>query len=116
MNLKNGKAMGKDGLKSEHLKFAHPLLFEFLTKMFNIMIQYNFIPDELMAVVLAPMLKKKGLDPKNMNNYRPIALAPLSSKIFKKSILLQNLHFLASHINQFCFKRTASKEFMYSAS
>ena len=74
------------------------------------MIKYEFIPDEMMTVILSPILKKRGLDPKLKQNYRPIALATLLSKIFEKLVLLSTINELSTISNQFGFKRRSECE------
>ena len=63
-----------------------------------------------MTVVIVPILKKKGLDPKNKNNYRPIALATLLSKVLEKLILFYTIKQLNTTDNQFGFKRRSGCE------
>jgi len=43
--LSDGKAAGIDGLTIEHIKYCHPLVIVLLKHIFNIMQQYNYVPD-----------------------------------------------------------------------
>jgi len=81
-NLKNNKAVGSDNLQAEHLKYAGWSIILPLTNLMNSMLCHSYIPQNLMKVVIVPILKKKGADPSKSLNYRPIALASTLSKIF----------------------------------
>ena len=74
------------------------------------MVLHHFIPEDLMTVMIVPILKKKGLDPKNKDNYRPIALATLLSKVLEKLILVNTIKCLTTTDNQFGFKRRSGCE------
>ena len=45
-NLKSGKSGGFDGLVAEHLKYCHPSIMSTLTKLFNLMMTFCYIPDK----------------------------------------------------------------------
>lgn len=108
--LKCNKAVGSDLLQAEHLKYAGQSLLTPLCDLINAMISHSFIPDSVMRVVIIPILKKKGLDPRKSAHYRPIALASVISKIVELVLLQRFGDNLATSDNQFGYKRGIGTE------
>ena len=63
-----------------------------------------------MKVNIVPLLKKRNLDPKCKNNYRPIALATVISKLYEKMLLSRYSKYLKTKDNQFGFKKATGCE------
>ena len=82
--LKKGKAAGIDGLTCEHLQNCHPIVITMLTKLFNLMIKYSFVPNDfgLGIIILIPKGESKGNKSK-VEDFRGIILSPILSKILK---------------------------------
>ena len=81
-DLKNGKACGRDGLHSEHFKYGSCKLNVLLSMLFNSMILHGYVCQGLMDTVLVPIIKDKKGDISSKDNYRPIAITSVVSKIF----------------------------------
>src|ERR1043165_5328078 len=45
-NLSKGKAASLNKLTEEHLIYSHPCVVLILTKIFNLMIKFEYVPDE----------------------------------------------------------------------
>ena len=80
------KSKGPDGLTAEHFRFAPPTVWGMLANLFNSCLAHSFLPKHLLDVNIMPILKKKGLDCKKSQDYRPIALATAASKIFEHAL------------------------------
>ena len=65
----------------------------------------GFLPDSMLAVVLVPIIKDKTGRIDRIDNYRPIALASVVSKVVERILLDRISHFLETCPNQFGFKR-----------
>ena len=65
---------------------------------------HGFPPDSMLSVVLVPVIKDKCGKINDSDNYRPIALASVMSKIVEKVILGRMSSFLITSSNQFGFK------------
>ena len=65
-----------------------------------------------MITILAPIIKNKAGDLSDNNNYRPIALAIVASKLFESLILSRVSTFLCTYVNQFGFKKHHSTEML----
>ena len=62
-----------------------------------------FLPDTMMTTIIAPIIKNKSGDLSDNNNYRPIALATVASKLFESLILSRATPFLITCDKQFGF-------------
>ena len=62
----------------------------------------------MMVTIMAPIIKNKSGDLSGNNNYRPIALATVASKLFESLILSRATPFLTTCSNQFGFKKQHS--------
>ena len=63
-----------------------------------------------MITIRAPIIKNKAGDLSDNNNYRPIALATIASKLFESLILSRVSTFLSTCVNLFGFKKHHSTE------
>ena len=63
-----------------------------------------FLPDSMLAVVLVPIIKDNTGRIDRIDNYRPIALASVVSKVVERILLDRISHFLETWSNQFGFK------------
>ena len=101
------KATGVDKIPAKVLKLAAPVITNSITKIFNCCIETGEFPlDWRIAKVTS--LHQKG--PKNLlDNYRPISILLIISKVFKRIVYDQFYKYLASHnllsTHQFGFRR-----------
>ena len=56
-NLKMGKSASVDSLTAEHLKYAHPCLIIILTKLFNMMLALEYVPNAFASSKAIPIPK-----------------------------------------------------------
>ena len=85
LNLKSGKSAGTDSLQSEHFKYADTKLCCVLRIIFNAMFSHGYLPSKLMETIIIPIIKdKKGLVT-DKDNYRPVAVTSVVSKIIEVS-------------------------------
>ena len=59
-DMSNNKAPGHDSLTIEHIKYAHPSLVVILCKLFNIILDTGFVPDDFGLGITTPIPKFKG--------------------------------------------------------
>lgn len=103
--LKLGKALGGDGLGSEHLLFACPAIVIHLRKLFLSMATHCFVPDDFGKGTLIPLIKDKLGNANDVNNYRGITLIPVISKLFELVLSELCKPFLQTDDLQFGFKK-----------
>ena len=78
-----GKVLGYDSVSNEHFKCANEKLHILMSLLYSSMLIHGFLPDATMITIIAPIIKNKGADLSNNNNYRPTALATIASKLFE---------------------------------
>jgi len=110
-DLKKGKSPGLDNISSEHFKYASDKLYVLLSLVLNCMIKHGYLPAKFMETVLVPIVKDKKGDITDGDNYRPIAITCVTSKVVELVILEKFLDYLHTTDNQFGFKHGLSTEF-----
>ena len=88
-SLKPKTSTGYDGLSGKILKKIKVPLIEPLTFLINQSLNSGIFPDKLKIAKILPIYKKDNEH--SLNNYRPISLLPVISKIFEK-VIFQQLH------------------------
>ena len=104
------KSPGLDGISSEHLKFCSRRILPLLSFLFGAILVHGIIPNEMIQSVITPVIKDKNGDITMKNNYRPIAISSIISKVFEKVILDRCSMFLNTSDHQFGFKRKHSTD------
>jgi Reverse transcriptase (RNA-dependent DNA polymerase) len=103
--LKMGKAAGLDGIHPEHVVYAHPAIVLHLCNLFNLILIHGYVPDGFGKGVIIPLIKDKGGDLLNSDNYRGITISPIISKIFELCVLDKIECNLLTCDQQFGFKK-----------
>jgi len=83
-SLQNKNSSGFDNLSNRMLKREPHLFADILCPLINSSLDEGFFPDCLKIANVIPIYKKG--DKTNLNNYRPISLLPVVSKVFEKVI------------------------------
>ena len=92
------------------MRLASPLIFEHLTNLFNLLLRHAYIPRSISDSYITPVLKDSNGSKLNSNNYRPIAVSSVFSKLFE-SLLKERLEpLIRSSDNQFSFKPSLGTE------
>ena len=71
----------------------------------------SFLPQSLLETTIVPVIKNKCGSLTDSNNYRPIAIATITSKLLESVILMKCEEYLFTSDNQFGFKAQHSTEF-----
>ena len=75
-----------DPMPTRFVKNCLLYLLPVITNIVNSSIQSNFVPLEFKKAHVMPLLKKPGLDPDNLANYRPVSNLSFLSKVLEKVI------------------------------
>ena len=109
-NLKQGKSAGPDKIPTAILKDAAEFLCKPLTMIFNSSLRLGTFPDRWKIARITPIYKSGAKD--DTNNYRPISILSVLSKLFEKIAHDQLIDFLQSNKkltqNQFAFRKLHS--------
>ena len=89
------KSTGLDGIPARFLKDAAPVLKIPITFLINKSISEGVVPDELKLAKVKPLFKKN--DRLRPENYRPVSILSIVSKILEKSVYIQLEKFLKSN-------------------
>ena len=108
--LKCGKACGNDGLSAEHFIHSDRRITILLSIFYNRVISHGHLPDDFMKTSIIPLIKNKSGDTSNVNNYRPIALVTVASKILEIILLEMLTPYLNTTDNQFGFRKGHSTD------
>ena len=72
-------------------------LLPILTKIINLSLSTGSFPDHLKEACVLPLLKKPGLDPENLANYRPISNLRFTSKLIERAAMSQPQTYLCEN-------------------
>ena len=108
--LRSGVACGPDNVSAEHFKYAGRRLSVLLSMFLTCVFSHGYLPDQLMSTTIIPLLKDKMGDISDVNNYRPIAIATVTSKLIENIILHNYCDCLATSDNQFSYKKEHSTD------
>ena len=88
--LKRGAAPGIDHITVEHLLHGESqILLLAIARLLTACFATLSVPDTFSASVVTPLLKKSGLDPNLLDNYRPISLTTTMSKLLECFLLCE---------------------------
>ena len=83
--MKSGKAVGPDDIPVEAWRCLGDLAVEFLTRLFNKILEGERMPEEWRRSVLVPIFKNKG-DVQTCSNYRGIKLISHTMKLWERVV------------------------------
>ena len=86
-NLECGKSAGPDGIFAESIKFAHHRIHVLLSLCFSLCLTHGYMPLDMTKTTIVPVIKNKCGNLADSNNYRPIAIATIVSKLYESTIL-----------------------------
>ena len=81
-SLPEGKGAGRDHLWNEHLLFAHPLVFDILATIVNVILLSGHVPSSFQHGLIVPIPKKRESDFSNPSKFRGITLLSTICKVF----------------------------------
>lgn len=111
LSLNNKKSSGIDGIPNIILKHIPEWMISFFTIIFNNLLNYRLFPSIWKKAKVIAILKK-GKDPTDISNYRPISLLSNIGKIFEMLINDAIVEFCNNHNiipdNQYGFRHKHS--------
>ena len=104
------KSCGPDQITAEHLKYSSHRASVLLAMCFTGMLMHGILPDHMLSVLLVPVVKEKTGKISSIDNYRPIALASVLSKVLERVLLERMQEYIVSTDEQFGFKSKHSTD------
>jgi len=108
--LKSRKSPGLDGLAGEHVKYASGKIVPLLSLLFNCMMIHGHLPSKFMETLIVSLVKDKKGNISDKDNYRPIAITTVFSKVLELIILGKFENYLLTSDNQFGFRKHHSTD------
>jgi len=108
--LEPGKSAGPDNLPNEALKHCNEKAYVLLAMCFTTCFIHGFLPNNMIRSEIVPLVKNKCGNLADKNNYRPVALANISSKLLEMVMLSRLEEYLWTTDNQFGFKKNLSTD------
>ena len=93
-----------DGIYAEHLKYVSNNYWTEIAKCVTSFLVHGYLPESLMSVILVPIIKDKSGKINSKDNYRPIAIASIMSKLLEILLLERLSNHLSTTSHQFGFK------------
>ena len=81
LNLR--KAGNRNDLSIEHVIYAHLIIYHHLYALFAIIIKNGHVPDDFKHSVIIPVIKDNRKELEDVDNYRPITIISVFSKLFE---------------------------------
>ena len=81
--MKLQRAAGVDGIKTEHLRYAHPRICVTLALLFNAMLIHGVVLSMFGMGITVPLIKCHNMYSSSSDNYRGITLSVHISKVFE---------------------------------
>jgi hypothetical protein len=91
IGLNNTNAVGHDEINTKIVKACTDELVPILTHLINLSFSTGSFPQALKLSIVKPLYKKGSKE--DVNNYRPITLIPILSKVFEKCMLKRIINF-----------------------
>ncbi|CAB4000521.1 Hypothetical predicted protein, partial [Paramuricea clavata] len=93
--LKTSKAVGLDDIPPRLLKDAAHIVTKPLTVIINASLHQAKVPVEWKSARVIPLFKKGDVN--NMDNYRPISILPIASKLLERAVHTQLVTYIQEH-------------------
>ena len=114
-NFKNSSP-GWDGIKPIIVKQAFSNLLDPLSYIVNLSFDQGYVPDQLKIADIVPVFKNG--DTSLINNYRPISVLPVFSKVFERLMYNRLMNYIMKHNilsnSQFGFRKGYSTDMAIS--
>ena len=93
--LKSKKAVGLDAIPTRLLKDLAKIIANPLTKIINFSLANGCVPSEWKEARVIPLFKSRKSH--NMDNYRPVSILPVVSKILERAVHTQLYKFMVDN-------------------
>ena len=103
-DLPCNKSPGLDGHTSEHLKYASSQLSVLLSILMSAILIHGRVPSAMLKSVMIPIVKNKNKHITDKENYRPICLVNVFTKVIENVLLSRLQKWLSTTCSQFGFK------------
>ena len=97
VSVMNKTTCSSDPFPSKLLMSHLPTIIDTITHMINLCISTSVFPSSCKSAIVLPLIKKPGLDPQVLKNYRPVSNLSFLSKVIEKVISSRILTHIADN-------------------
>ena len=98
IKMKLVKALGFDGVMSEHLIHSRPIFILQISLLFQMMLMIHYVPNDFGKTIIIPLLKDVDGDTSSSDNNRVINFSLVVSRLFEFYLLIKLSTFLQSYL------------------
>ena len=107
-NMKNSNSLGFDKLSTNMIKNAINVLSHYITKLINMILAKNIIPNGFNHCIIVPIKKNKNIKNFDCDNFRPLSVSNVFAQILEAVILKKTPNLDKINNNQFGFRNKLS--------
>jgi hypothetical protein len=78
-----GRSRDRNELTVEHIINAHPIVYSHLKNLFCLIVKHGHVPSDFKMGAIVPVVKDRRKDINNVDNYRPVTIVSVISKVFE---------------------------------
>ena len=109
-SLAHGSTCDNFGLSVECILYSHPITFMHLKSLYDACLIHGYVPQCFKTGMIIPVPKCNVMNEMSCDQFRPITIIPILSKIFECCILAKFKDKLSTHVNQFGYKQNGGCE------
>ena len=81
--LHMNRANDRNDLSAEHIIYAHPIVYNHSKRLFQLTVKHGHVPKDFKIGVIVPVVKDSRKSTADVNNYRPVTIISVRSKLFE---------------------------------
>ena len=84
--LHMNRANDRNDLSAEHIIYAHPIVYNHSKRLFQLTVKHGHVPKDFKIGVIVPVVKDSRKSTADVNNYRPVTIISVTSKLFEMCV------------------------------
>ena len=79
-------ANDRNDLSVKHIIYAHPIMYNHIKRLFQLIVKPGHVPKDFKIGVIVPVVKDSRKSTADVNNYRPVTIISVMSKLFEMCV------------------------------
>ena len=80
------RANDRNDLSAEHIIYAHPIIYNHIKRLFQLIVKHGHVPKDFKIGVIVPVMKDSRKSTVDVNNYRRVTIISVMSKLFEMCV------------------------------